>query len=226
MNRAKTAVHRQTAVFTSNYTVVFTLIFEVIEVAGQFFYSGFSILVEEKQMNEQMLEIFLNRRSIRSFTGEAVPMDKLNQIIMAGLSSASSRAARPWELIVIRDKDKLIDMSGCRLKGSSRMLAGADAAIVVVGDEERSDVWIEDCSVVMANMHLMASALGVGSCWIQGRGRDAIDGETTEDYLRRILQFPAECRLEAILALGMPDEELPARTPESLPFHKVHINKY
>ena len=177
-------------------------------------------------MNEQMLEIFLNRRSIRSFTGEAVPMDKLNQIIMAGLSSASSRAARPWELIVIRDKDKLIEMSGCRLKGSSRMLAGADAAIVVVGDEERSDVWIEDCSVVMANMHLMASALGVGSCWIQGRGREAIDGETTEDFLRRILQFPAECRLEAILALGMPDEELPARTPESLPFYKVHINKY
>ena len=177
-------------------------------------------------MNEQMLETFLNRRSIRSFTGEAVPMEKLNQIIMAGLSSASSCAARPWELIVIRDKDKLIEMSGCRLKGSSRMLAGADAAIVVVGDEERSDVWIEDCSVVMANMHLMASALGVGSCWIQGRGREAIDGETTEDFLRRILQFPAECRLEAILALGMPDEELPARTPESLPFYKVHINKY
>lgn len=177
-------------------------------------------------MNEQMLETFLNRRSIRSYTGEAVPMEKLNQIIMAGLSSASSRAARPWELIVVRDKSKLIDMSGCRLKGSSRMLAGADAAIVVVADEERSDMWIEDCSVVMANMHLMASALGVGSCWIQGRERDAIDGESTEDFLRRILQFPSECRLEAILALGMPDEEIPGRSPESLPFHKVHINKY
>ena len=153
-------------------------------------------------------------------------MEKLNTIIMAGLSSASSRAIRPWDLIVVRDKDKLIEMSGCRLKGSSRMLAGADAAIVVVGDEERSDVWIEDCSVVMANMHLMASALGVGSCWIQGRDREAVDGETTEDFLRRILQFPSESRLLAILSLGMPDEELPARTPESLPFNKVHINKY
>ena len=177
-------------------------------------------------MNEQMMETFLNRRSVRSYTGEAVPMEKLNTIIMAGLSSASSRAIRPWDLIVVRDKDKLIEMSGCRLKGSSRMLAGADAAIVVVGDEERSDVWIEDCSVVMANMHLMASALGVGSCWIQGRDREAVDGETPEDFLRRILQFPSESRLLAILSLGMPDEELPARTPESLPFNKVHINKY
>ena len=147
-------------------------------------------------MNEQLMEIFLSRRSIRSYTGEPVPMEKLNQIIMAGLSSASGRAARPWELIV------------------------------VLGDETKSDVWTEDCSIVMANMHLMASALGVGSCWIQGRDREAIDGGSTEDYLRRILQFPWECRLEAILSLGMPDEELPARTPESLPFNKVHINKF
>lgn len=153
-------------------------------------------------------------------------MDKLNQIIMAGLTSASGRAIRPWELIVVRDKDKLIEMSGCRLKGSSRMLAGADAAIVVVADEEKSDTWIEDSSIVMTNMQLMASALGVGSCWIQGRGREAIDGETTEDFLRRILQFPSECRLEAILSLGMPDEDLPARTVESLAFGKVHINKF
>lgn len=177
-------------------------------------------------MNEQMLDIFLSRRSIRNYTGEPVPMEKLNQIIMAGLSSASGRAVRPWELIVVRDRNKLIEMSGCRLKGSSRMLAGADVAIVVVGYEELSDVWIEDCSIVMANMHLMASALGVGSCWIQGRGREAIDGDSTEDFVRRILQFPSECRLEAILSLGMPDEEPPARLPDSLPYGKVHINKY
>lgn len=177
-------------------------------------------------MNENMLDVFLGRRSVRNFTGEPVPMEKLNQIIMAGLSSASSRGLRPWELIVVRDRQKLIDMSGCRLQGSSRMLAGADAAIIVVADEDQSDVWVEDSSVVMANMHLMASALGVGSCWIQGRGREAIDGESTEDFLRSLLQFPSECRLLAILSLGMPEEEPEARTPDSLPFGKVHINKY
>jgi nitroreductase len=106
------------------------------------------------------------------------------------------------------------------------MLAGADAAIVVLGDETKSDVWIEDCSIVMANMHLMASALGVVSCWIQGRNRDAIDGETTEEFLRPILRFPDNYRLEAILALGMPEEETPVRSPESLPFEKVHINQF
>ena len=106
------------------------------------------------------------------------------------------------------------------------MLAGADLAIVVVGDEEKSDAWTEDCCVVMENMHLMASALGVGSCWIQGRLREAMDGETTEEFVRNILQYPAECRLEAILSLGMPEEEWPQTPLEMLPFGKIHINKY
>ncbi len=175
---------------------------------------------------EDMLNVFLKRRSIRSYSGEPVPMEKLNQIIMAGLSSASGRAVRPWELIVVRDRQKLIDMSGCRLKGTSRMLAGADAAIIVVAREDLSDVWVEDCSIVMANMHLMASALGVGSCWIQGRGREALDGRTTEEFLRALLRFPSEYRLEAILSLGMPDEDPAPTDPEGLPFEKVHINKF
>ena len=54
----------------------------------------------------------------------------------------------------------------------------------------------------------------------------AMDGETAEDYARTILQFPAECRLEAILSLGMPEEDWPETPLESLPFGKIHINKY
>ncbi|MDO5132373.1 MAG: nitroreductase family protein [Eubacteriales bacterium] len=177
-------------------------------------------------MNEDMMNVFLNRRSIRSYTGEPIPMEKLNQIVMAGLSSASGRGIRPWELIIVRDRQKLIDMSGCRLRGSSRMLVGADAAIVVIAQEDKSDVWVEDCSIVMANMHLMASALGVGSCWIQGRLREALNGKPTEDFLRALLQFPSEYRLEAILSLGIPDENPPSTEPESLPFYKVHFNKF
>ena len=78
----------------------------------------------------------------------------------------------------------------------------------------------------MENMHLMASALGVASCWIQGRERMAMDGETAEEYARTILQFPAECKLEAILSLGMPEQEWPQTPIDSLPYGKIHINKY
>ena len=112
-------------------------------------------------------------------------------------------------------------MSECRVAGS-KMLASADCAIVVLGDEEKSDVWVEDCSVAMANMHLMADSLGVGSCWIQGRLREAPEGRTTEEYLRELLKFPGSYRLEAILSLGMPKDHPAAYELEKLPMEKVH----
>ena len=175
---------------------------------------------------EDFLRALQTRRSVRNYSGEPVPMEKLNLILQAGMLAPSGRALRPYELIVVRDSQKLIDLSGCRMGGAARMLAGADLAVVVIGNEEKSDTWTEDCSVVMENMHLMASVLGVGSGWIQGRGRDAMDKDPSEDYVRAILQFPQEYRLEAILSLGMPEEEWPATPLEALPFEKIHINKF
>ena len=73
--------------------------------------------------------------------------------------------------------------------------AGADAAIVVVADPTLADTWVEDCSIVMANMHLEAAASGVGSCWIQGRLRQAADGRSTHEFVANLLKVPAPCLL-------------------------------
>ncbi len=173
-----------------------------------------------------LLQALQERHSIRNYTGEQVSMEQLNMILEAGLLSPSGRGRRPWELIVVRDKQKLIDLSSCRSGGAARMLVGADFAIAVVANAELSDTWIEDCSIAMSNMHVMASVLGVGSCWIQGRGREAMDENTTQEYVQKILQYPSGYELEAILSLGMPDEKKAAARIETLPFEKVHINKF
>lgn len=173
----------------------------------------------------KLMEIMQNRRSIRKYTQEAVSEEKLEKILQAGLLSASGRALRPWEFIVVRNKETLKAISECR-EGSAKMLEGADAAIIVIGDAEKTDVWTEDCSIAMANMHLMADSLGVGSCWIQGRLRKASDGRTTEEFLKDILKFPDNFKLEAILSLGMPAEHKEAYTPEELLLEKVHKEQY
>ena len=173
----------------------------------------------------ELLEIMKKIRSIRKYTGEAIPDEKLQKILEAGLLSPSSRGRRPWELIVVRDKDTLKKMSECRV-GSAKMLENAAAAIVVVADEEKTDVWAEDCSIVMSNMHLMADSLGVGSCWIQGRLRNAPDGRSAEEYLRDILGYPEKIRLEAILSLGIPAVHPEGHSLEDIPGNKVHYEKY
>lgn len=168
-----------------------------------------------------LLEIMRKRRSVRTYTGEPVSEDQVTKILQAGLLSASSRGRRPWEFIVIRNQETLKKMSECRIMGS-KMLASADCAIVVLGDEEKTDVWIEDCSIAMANMHLMADSLGVGSCWIQGRLRKASEERTTEEYLRELLKFPVNYRLEAILSLGIPEKHPEGYELDKLQTEKIH----
>ena len=149
------------------------------------------------------LDLLKHRRSIRQYKEEAVSKEALEAIVEAGLLSPSGRNIRPWELIVVQKKETLEKMSECRV-GSAKMLAGASVAIVVIADPEKTDVWTEDCSIVMSNMHNMAHDLGLGSCWIQGRLRQAPDGRTTEEYLRDILGYPKEYCLEAVLSIGVP----------------------
>lgn len=173
----------------------------------------------------ELLEIMQNRRSVRSYTQEPVAKEKIEKVLQAGLLSASGRARRPWEFIVVRDKEMLRQMAECRI-GAAKMLESADTAIVVIADPELTDVWVEDCSITMANMHLMADALGIGSCWIQGRLREAADGRSTEAFLRELLGYPECYKLEAILSMGTAKEHAPAHKLEELQMEKVHREKY
>lgn len=172
-----------------------------------------------------VLAAMSRRKSVRAYSGNPVPEKLLERIIEAGLRSASGMKLRPWELIVVRDHTTLNSLANCRDHGSS-MLTGADAAIVVVADPSTSDTWIEDCSIIMANMHLEASASGVASCWIQGRMRTAADGRSTQDFVADLLNIPAPYQPEAILSLGMP-ESIPSYRPldESLKA-KVHKERF
>ena len=176
-------------------------------------------------MELELLEKMLNRRSVRTYNGEAIPREKLDLIIQAGLLAPSGRGIKPWEFIVVKDKAMLQKLSKVRKSGSG-MLEGADCAIVVVGDPAKTDVWTEDCSIAMANMHLMADSMGVGSCWIQGRLRMASDEKTTEEAVRELLHFPKDYKLEAILSLGMTENHPRPHTMDELSTEKVHFEKF
>ena len=172
-----------------------------------------------------MLEILQKRHSVRKYTGEPISDQSLMTILQAGLLSPSSRAIRPWEFIVVREKDTLQKMANCRVN-SAKMLEHAEAAVVVIGHAASSDVWIEDCAVAMSNMHLMADSIGLGSCWIQGRLRETPSGESTEQYIRKLLHFPMDYQLEAILSLGMPECHADKTEIASLHTEKIHWESF
>jgi nitroreductase len=176
-------------------------------------------------MNE-LLQTMLNRRSVRKYTGEAVPEDKLKLILQAGLSSATSKNRKPWEFVVVQNKDTLKALGKCR-HPQQVFLPDTPAAIVVLGDASLTDVWVEDCSIAMTIMQLEAETLGLGSCWIQIRNRMAQGEEqTSNDFVKELLHIPEQYEVLAILAVGVPDEEKPGRMLEELQYSKIHNEEF
>lgn len=173
-----------------------------------------------------MMNAILHRRSVRQYTGEVIPEDKLNAVLYAGLAAASSKNRRPWEFIVIRSQDTLNKLCHCR-PGASNLLGKCDTAIVVAADAELVDVWVEDCASAITQMHIAADALGVGSCWLQVRKRMAPDGVTsTEDVVREVLGIPKKYGVMAILTLGMPAEHPGAKSIQDLQMEKIHYEQF
>ena len=173
-----------------------------------------------------ILNTIFHRRSVRQYTDEAIPEEKLNAILHAGLAAASSKNRRPWEFIVVRDKEMLTRLSDCR-PGAGNLLNNCHAAIVVAANSALVDVWVEDCASAITQMHLAADALGVGSCWLQVRLRQAPDGvRTTEDVVKDLLGIPEQFSVMAILTLGMPASHPGARTVDDLLLDKIHYERF
>ena len=169
-----------------------------------------------------MLDLLMKRRSIRKYKQEPVEAAKLEKIIQAALLSPSSRGRTPWEFVVVQNRETLKALGRCR-HPQQAFLPDTPAAIVVLGDTSVTDVWVEDCSIAMTIMQLEAETLGLGSCWIQIRNRTAQGEEqTSNDFVKELLHIPEQYEVLAILALGVPDEEKPGRTLETLQYAKVH----
>ncbi len=172
-----------------------------------------------------LLEIMKNRRSVRNYENGQIPRELLEKVLMAGLLSPSGKNTRPWEFIVVEDRE-MLDRLALSRTGGADMLKKAACAIVVLGNQDLTDTWVEDCSIAMSNMHLMADHLGLGSCWIQQRMRYAADGRTSEEYVRELLHFPENCRLEAILSLGLLSSHPAPHTEADAKTEKVHRGRY
>lgn len=173
----------------------------------------------------ELIELMRNRRSVRQFTGEAVPQEKVEKVLQAALMSASGKGVRPWEFIVVQDPEGIQALSGCR-PGVGKTIAGGNVAIVVVADEEKSGIWIEDCSIAMANMYLMAEEQGVGGVWIHCRERETPDGGSTEEYLKKLLGCPENYRVLSMFVFGVPANHPAPYELDQLKTEKIHYGKF
>ena len=54
-----------------------------------------------------LLDVMLKRRSVRKYTDEEIPREKLNKILQAGLLAPTSRNLKPCNFLMIENKETL-----------------------------------------------------------------------------------------------------------------------
>lgn len=150
-------------------------------------------------------ELIAARHSVRKFTDKAVDRALIDEIIEDAMTAPSSKNSRSTGYMVIDDKSTLEAISEMRSSGSA-FVAGAPAAIVVLGDADKTDLWVDNASISTTYLMLAAVDRGLGSCWVHvnGRPRSKADASlgTAEDYLRELLGIKDNMRVLCVLALG------------------------
>ena len=171
------------------------------------------------------LPLIQNRRSIRKYQDKAVEETTIDLIVEALLQAPTSMGNNSWEFVVVTDTELLGQLSRAKPHGAT-FLKTAPLGIVVCGDPQISDVWIENSSIASIYIHLAAASLNLGSCWIQIRERQHDDTQSAEAYIADVLGLPAHVRVLSIIAIGYPDESKTPHSRGSLAYDRVSVNSY
>ena len=125
-------------------------------------------------MYEDVLDLFIRRRSIRSYQDRCVEKEKLDTIIKAAFAAPSTANNQPWELIVVTEKSILDEIRAAFRSANYN----TPCAIVVCANTKLcrniKGMYIFDCSAAMQNILLCATALDLGSLWVGVYGEHSI----------------------------------------------------
>jgi nitroreductase len=158
------------------------------------------------------LEAIRTRRSIRRYKDDVIPKVDLEVVVDAGRLAATGSNRQPWDFIVVTNRTMINEF-----KVAATWIGKAGAVIIVVMDPV-SRWWVEDGAAAIENMLLASTALGYGSCWVEG------DALPREAHFKTLLGVPDEKRVMALIPIGVA-AEIP--TVEKKPLKQVlHWEKY
>lgn len=158
-------------------------------------------------------ELIQKRHSVRDFSDREVPRQVIDAIVEQARLAPSSRNSQSTDFMVIEDPDTIEALSQMRESGSGFM-KGAKAAIVILGDTSKTDLWEVNCAISTTFLQLSAVDQGLGSCWVHvhNRLRSKYSLDPTQaaghpagyadDYVKNLLGIREGFEVLCIVALG------------------------
>jgi nitroreductase len=157
-----------------------------------------------------------SRRNVRSYTDEKIEPEQLDRILEAARRTPSASNRQHWDLVVVTDRDRLVELS--TVWQGAKHVAGSAATIALVapvpGDERSQVVDQYDLGQLSYGIAIAAADLGIGS------GHSSVGDQ---DRAREILGVPEDHVVSWLIALGYPADRplTPIVTPSRRPFDEV-----
>lgn len=143
------------------------------------------------------------RLSVRKFKPQKVSDVLIKQVVEAGIIAPSAVNYQPWIIVIISDERVLSDIHAAYPR---EWFNKTKQIIAVCGDHNQSwkrkhdhkDHCDIDVAIAVDHMTLMATELGLGTCWVCN-----FDPEMVSKALR----LPQNIEPVALLPIGYPDVE-------------------
>lgn len=145
-----------------------------------------------------------HRTSVRKYLDKDVEEEKISKILHAAMAAPSAGNQQPWEYYVVRNKEKLKELSltspyaGCAEKAPLAFVACYRKNCMM---PEYAQI---DLSVSVQNVLLEADELELGAVWL-----GIAPLQERMDKVRKILDIPDELEVFAIIPCGYPAEIKP-----------------
>ena len=172
-----------------------------------------------------MNDLFLNRRSVRKFMDKKVEKEKVDNILKVALTSPSGRDLKPWEIVVVENKETIEKLENARPE-TSTFLKTAPLAITVLFSDEESTTAVEDASIIATFIQLAAELEGLKSCWGHAYNKINLKGEDVEENIRKILNIPDSLHVLCTIGIGYEIQNKKSHDLGKLHFEKIHYEKF
>ena len=156
-------------------------------------------------MKNEVLSAIAARRSCRAYQPEQIKPEELQAVVEAGTWAPTALNRQSPVIVAVQDKatwDQLSAMNARIMGRDGDPFYGAPTVLVVLADRT-IPTYVEDGSLVLGNLLLAASSIGLGSCWIN-RAKETFDTEEGKALLRKWGLDPERYRGVGNCILGYP----------------------
>ena len=161
------------------------------------------------------------RSSVRNFKKKSIKKPAIERLLKAGMMAPSAKDSRPWEFIVVEQKEKREALA--KTSPYAKPAEKAPLDIIVLGNMNRLSKdnvwWPQGLSACVQNILLQAVEEGLGGVWLGVYPREDRISAIVEQ-----LNLPNGIIPFAILAIGYPAEEKEAKG--RFEADRIHFEKF